>query len=90
MNHENASQGGHDGGVNLSGSMTRAYVEGRSAGRTTRSTSSARDAREDAVLLDDNTLHAPEGTLCHACGAALTIRDSVRVTPRGTRHDSCP
>ena len=89
MNHENGSYGGHSGGFDLTGALTRANVEGRRA-RMTRSTSSAEDSRVDGVLLDDNALHPAEDTVCSACGAPLSSRDSVRVTPHGTRHDSCP
>jgi len=44
----------------------------------------------DGTTVDDNALRATEGTLCHACGAPLTVRDFVRVISKDTRHDSCP
>lgn len=89
MSHENGSYGGHSGGLDLTGALTRANVEGRRA-RMTGSTSSAEHSLGDGVQLDDNTLHPGEDTACYACGTALSSRDSVRVTPKGTRHDSCP
>ena len=86
MNHENGSYGGHSGGIDLTGALTRANVEGRSPGRST-----PWDGKgERGTSINDNTLHATEGTLCHACGAPLTTRDFVRVTSKGTRHESCP
>lgn len=89
MSHENGSYGGHSGGVDLAGALTRANIEARSAGGATRA--GLGDERDEGSgPLDDNSLHAGAGTVCHACGAPLTRRDLVRVTPQGTRHDSCP
>lgn len=90
MSHENGSYGGHSGGIDLTGALTRANVEGRSAGRTTPLDPGRDNGLQDASPGDDNTLHAADGTLCCACSAPLTPRDFVRITAKGTRHDSCP
>lgn len=87
MTHEKGSYGGHSGGLDLTGALTRANVVARNLGGGGNSLLPA-DGSDGAAI--DSTLHASEGTMCFSCGAPLSARDDVRVTPHGTRHDSCP
>ena len=90
MSAEKGSSGGHSGGIDLTGALTRANVEGRSAGRSTPFTSEGDGDLQNGTPADDHTLHATDGRPCYACGAPLGSRDAVRITAKGTRHDSCP
>jgi len=89
MSHENGSYGGHSGGIDLTGALTRANIEGRNRKKNLLQVEGDGEL-QDGAPIDDNTLHATNGRPCFACGTPLTSRDFVRITAKGTRHDSCP